>query len=66
MSAGFFSPGHFSRAKSPERTRSCTHSWPTARCLARPMPAQRQIPMAALLSAQASREAEKPKSWAMA
>eukprot|EP00969_Alexandrium_andersonii_P029569 1290566-Alexandrium_andersonii.AAC.1 len=66
MSAGFFPPGHFSKAKSPERTRSCTHSWPTARCRTRPMPARRRIPMAALLSAQTSREAENPRSWAMA
>eukprot|EP00969_Alexandrium_andersonii_P151036 6678213-Alexandrium_andersonii.AAC.1 len=31
MSAGAFSPGHFSTAKSPERTRFCTRSWPAAR-----------------------------------
>eukprot|EP00969_Alexandrium_andersonii_P046802 2053742-Alexandrium_andersonii.AAC.1 len=30
------------------------------------MPVRRQIPMAALLSAQTSRGAEKPRSWAMA
>eukprot|EP00969_Alexandrium_andersonii_P373416 15483978-Alexandrium_andersonii.AAC.1 len=30
------------------------------------MPVRRQIPMAALLSAQTSREAENPRSWAMA
>eukprot|EP00969_Alexandrium_andersonii_P273424 12085112-Alexandrium_andersonii.AAC.1 len=30
------------------------------------MPARRQIPVAALLSAQTSREAENPRSWAMA
>eukprot|EP00969_Alexandrium_andersonii_P233743 10319885-Alexandrium_andersonii.AAC.1 len=30
------------------------------------MPARRQIPVAALLSAQTSRGAEKPRSWAMA
>eukprot|EP00969_Alexandrium_andersonii_P343346 15175901-Alexandrium_andersonii.AAC.1 len=35
MSAGFLSPGHCSRAKPPERTRSCTHSCPTARCQTR-------------------------------
>eukprot|EP00969_Alexandrium_andersonii_P128773 5690741-Alexandrium_andersonii.AAC.1 len=66
MSAGFFSPGRFDRAKSPERTRSCTHSWPTVRCRTRPMPVRRQIPMATLLSAQASREAENPRSRAIA
>eukprot|EP00969_Alexandrium_andersonii_P259783 11486842-Alexandrium_andersonii.AAC.1 len=60
MSARFFSPGHLSKAKSPERTRSCTRSWPTARCLTRPMPVRRQMPMAALLSAQTSKEAENP------
>eukprot|EP00969_Alexandrium_andersonii_P127882 5651786-Alexandrium_andersonii.AAC.1 len=60
MSAGFLSPGHFKRAKSPERTCSCTHSWPTARCRTRPMPVRRQIPMAALLSAQTSRAAVNP------
>eukprot|EP00969_Alexandrium_andersonii_P223777 9883092-Alexandrium_andersonii.AAC.1 len=66
MSAGFLSPGHFRRAKSPERTRSCTRTWPTARCRTRPMPVRRRIPMAALLSAQTSRAAVHPKSWAMA
>eukprot|EP00969_Alexandrium_andersonii_P308888 13651190-Alexandrium_andersonii.AAC.1 len=30
------------------------------------MPARRQMPTAALLSAQTSREAENPRSWAMA
>eukprot|EP00975_Prorocentrum_lima_P041777 8778393-Prorocentrum_lima.AAC.1 len=59
-SAGLRSPGHFVRTKSPERTRSCTHSWATARCLTRPMPVRRHIPMAALLSAQTSRAAVKP------
>eukprot|EP00969_Alexandrium_andersonii_P161487 7137400-Alexandrium_andersonii.AAC.1 len=66
MSAGFFSPGRFSKANSPERTRSCARSWPTARCRTRPMPARRQIPMAAQLSAQTFRDAETPRSWAMA
>eukprot|EP00969_Alexandrium_andersonii_P314122 13877267-Alexandrium_andersonii.AAC.1 len=56
-SAGFRSPGHLVRAKSRERTRSCTRSWPTARCRTRPMPVRRHIPMAALLSAQTSRGA---------
>eukprot|EP00969_Alexandrium_andersonii_P366661 15469001-Alexandrium_andersonii.AAC.1 len=66
MSAGFFSPGHLSKAKSPGRARSCARSWPTARCRTRPTPVRRHIPMAALLSAQTSREAETPRSWAMA
>eukprot|EP00969_Alexandrium_andersonii_P274078 12113885-Alexandrium_andersonii.AAC.1 len=52
--------------KSPDRTRSCTHSWATARCRTRPIPVRRLIPMAALLSAQTSREAANPRSWAMA
>eukprot|EP00969_Alexandrium_andersonii_P155680 6882858-Alexandrium_andersonii.AAC.1 len=60
MSAGFCSPGHLMSAKSPERTRSCTHSWATARCLTRPTPARRQIPIAALRSAQTSRDAANP------
>eukprot|EP00969_Alexandrium_andersonii_P227524 10048002-Alexandrium_andersonii.AAC.1 len=60
MSAGFCSPGHLVRTKSPERTRSCAHSWPTARCRTRPTPARRHIPMAAPLSAQTSRGAVKP------
>eukprot|EP00969_Alexandrium_andersonii_P221235 9770750-Alexandrium_andersonii.AAC.1 len=60
MSAGFCSPGHFRSAKSPERTRSCTRSWATARRRTRPIPAHRQIPVAALLSAQTSRGAANP------
>eukprot|EP00969_Alexandrium_andersonii_P297329 13140179-Alexandrium_andersonii.AAC.1 len=55
VSAGFCSPGHLMSAKSPERTHSCSRSWATARCLTRPIPARRQIPIAALLSAQTSR-----------
>eukprot|EP00969_Alexandrium_andersonii_P049615 2177573-Alexandrium_andersonii.AAC.1 len=66
MSAGFLSQGHCNRAKSPERTRSCTQCCPTARCRTRPMPVRRQIPIAALLSAQTSKESENLKSWAMA
>eukprot|EP00969_Alexandrium_andersonii_P231823 10237216-Alexandrium_andersonii.AAC.1 len=60
MSAGFCSPGHFSSAKSPDRARSCTHNWATARCRTRPIPVRRQLPIAALLSAQTSRETAKP------
>eukprot|EP00969_Alexandrium_andersonii_P029940 1306092-Alexandrium_andersonii.AAC.1 len=57
ISAGLRLPGHLARTKSPERTRSCTHNWPSARCRTRPMPVRRRIPMAALLSAQTSRGA---------
>eukprot|EP00969_Alexandrium_andersonii_P165414 7310186-Alexandrium_andersonii.AAC.1 len=46
--------------------RSCTHNCPAARCWTRPMPVRRHIPIAALPSAQTSREAENPRSWAMA
>eukprot|EP00969_Alexandrium_andersonii_P019156 836616-Alexandrium_andersonii.AAC.1 len=66
MSAGFCSPGHFRSAKSPDRTHSCTHNWATAKCRTRPIPARRPIPIAALLSAQTSREKANPRSWAMA
>eukprot|EP00969_Alexandrium_andersonii_P301972 13348530-Alexandrium_andersonii.AAC.1 len=66
ISARFLSPGHSLSAKSPERTCSCTHSCPNARRRARPMPARRQMPVAALLSAQTSRAAEKPRAWATA
>eukprot|EP00969_Alexandrium_andersonii_P199517 8812022-Alexandrium_andersonii.AAC.1 len=58
-SAGLRSPGHLMNAKSPERPRSRARSCTTARCLTRPIPARRQIPIAALLSAQTSREAVK-------
>eukprot|EP00969_Alexandrium_andersonii_P248697 10989341-Alexandrium_andersonii.AAC.1 len=60
MSAGFCSPGHFRSPTSPDRTRSCTRNWATARCRTRPIPARRHIPIAAPLSAQTSREAAKP------
>eukprot|EP00969_Alexandrium_andersonii_P221013 9760936-Alexandrium_andersonii.AAC.1 len=60
MSAGFCSPGHLERTKSPERTRSCTRSWATARWRTRPMPVRRHMPMAALLSAQTSRGIANP------
>eukprot|EP00969_Alexandrium_andersonii_P021145 923774-Alexandrium_andersonii.AAC.1 len=60
MSAGFCSPGRFSSANSPDRTRSCTHNWATARCRTWPIPVRRQIPIAALLAAQTSRETAKP------
>eukprot|EP00969_Alexandrium_andersonii_P001365 60083-Alexandrium_andersonii.AAC.1 len=60
MSAGFCSPGHFRSAKAPDRTRSCTHNWATAKRRTRPIPARRQIPMAALLPAQTSRETATP------
>eukprot|EP00969_Alexandrium_andersonii_P054076 2380292-Alexandrium_andersonii.AAC.1 len=51
MSAGLSVPGHLMSSKSPARTRSWTHNWPTARWRTRPMPVRRQIPIAALLSA---------------
>eukprot|EP00969_Alexandrium_andersonii_P189659 8380212-Alexandrium_andersonii.AAC.1 len=60
MSAGFCSPGHLSSAMSPDRTRSCARNWATARWRTRPIPARRQIRIAALLSAQTSTEASKP------
>eukprot|EP00969_Alexandrium_andersonii_P209019 9231512-Alexandrium_andersonii.AAC.1 len=60
MSAGFCSVGHFRSATSPDRTRSCARNWATARCRTRPIPARRQIAIAALLSAQTSRETANP------
>ena len=51
MSAGFWSPCTLNMVKSQRRSPSWTHNWPTARCLTRPMPLLRQIPIAAAESA---------------
>eukprot|EP00969_Alexandrium_andersonii_P114120 5045455-Alexandrium_andersonii.AAC.1 len=61
MSAGSCSPGHLFSSKSPDLTISRAQSCPAAKCRARPTPDRRQMPIAALLSAQTLSSAPTPK-----
>ena len=62
MSAGFWSPCTLNMVKSQRRSPSWTHNWPTARCLTRPMPLLRQIPIAAAESACMRTFMQRPRS----
>ena len=64
MSAGLSSPGTLCSVKLPARSRSWTQSWLTARWRTRPMPALRQMPMAADESAWMLNRSTTPRSAA--
>ena len=63
-SAGFSVPRTLNKRHALLRTRSCTQSWATARCLTLPIPLRLQIPIAALLSAWTSGLSATPRSRA--